>query len=103
MAPIFAVVGITPQIIDDERLRTMRSSLEAVELKLPLNYMHSTSDEVIMPLDIERFVTLIKPWQSWEFEEQVINDELFYSFVLCFFLVLAQPTIINVSTLSQFF
>ena len=72
MAPIFATVGITPQIIDDGRLGTMRNLLETVLFKIPLNYADCASEEIAMPLDIERIVTLLEPWQSWTFEEQVI-------------------------------
>ena len=72
MAPIFSTVGITPQIIDDGRLGTMRNLLETVLLKVPLNYTDCASEEITMPLDIERIVTLLEPWQSWTFEEQVI-------------------------------
>ena len=71
MAPIFSAIGITPQIIDDDRLRTMRGSIQAIELKGPLNYINCASQEFVMPLDIERLVRLLEPWQSWTFEEQV--------------------------------
>jgi len=75
MAPIFSTVGITPQIIDDGRLGTMRNLLETVLLKVPLNYTDCASEEITMPLDIERIVTLLEPWQSWTFEEQVDLQE----------------------------
>ena len=73
MAPIFAVIGITPQIIDDERLTELRSSLGSITLN-----GHSKKASLIltkhhMPLDIERLVGLLEPWQSWTFEEQVIS------------------------------
>lgn len=71
MAPIFSAIGITPQIIDDERLQVLRSSLESVSLNKPLQNANPTSDPLDAPLDIERLVELLEPWQSWTFEEQV--------------------------------
>lgn len=82
MAPVFAAIGITPQIIDDERLKTIRSSLEAIFLKGPLDYANCASiEEITMPLDIERIVTLLEPCQSWTFEEQVIITLLFSLYI----------------------
>ena len=77
MAPIFASIGITPQIIDDERLRAMRSCLESMQFNGPLNNTHQTSEKLRMPLDIERLVGILEPWQSWTFEEQVSSFYLF--------------------------
>ena len=71
MAPIFAAIGITPQIIDDERLRVLRSSLESVVLNWPLHKADPNSETINVPLDIERLIALLEPWQSWAFEEQV--------------------------------
>jgi hypothetical protein len=72
MAPIFsAAVGVAPQIIDDERLFQLRTSLEELELKVPLIRTYKTPKEVGEPVDIDRLVSLLEPWQSWAFEEQV--------------------------------
>lgn len=72
MAPIFSTeVGITPQIIDDARLLQLRRSLAEIELWLELGKKYSKTDEVEEPLDINHLISLIEPWQSWRFEEQV--------------------------------
>jgi hypothetical protein len=72
MAPIYAAaVGISPQIIDDDRLRQLRISLLEIELQVPLHRTYSSRDGVTVPLDIERLISLLEPWQSWVFEEQV--------------------------------
>ena len=72
MAPIYAAaVGISPQIVDDDRLRELRTSLEAVHLQLPLHRRaYKSPEEVEMPLDIERLVSILEAFQSWVFEEQ---------------------------------
>ena len=84
MAPIFAAIGITPQIIDDERLRAMRICLEMIQFNGPLNYAHQTSEELRIPLDIERLIGLLEPCQSWTFEEQVHSFCLFVREIYCF-------------------
>lgn len=72
MAPILAApVGIAPQQIDDERLRSLKSALLELEFRGPLDPTFSTPEQIVMPLDIERLVALLEPWQSWAFEEQV--------------------------------
>lgn len=72
MAPILtAAVGITPQIIDDDRLCQLRNDLFDLELKVPLGRSYSTSEEIKEPLDINRLVSIVKPWKTWVFEEQV--------------------------------
>ena len=72
MAPIYAAaVGINPQIIDDESLRQLRDSILSIELKAPLHRTFSTPEQVSEPLDIERLVVAVEPWQTWVFEEQV--------------------------------
>jgi len=72
MAPIFtAAVGITPQIIDDERLCKLRNDLFNVEMKIPLRRSYSSSEEILEPLDINRLISIVKPWKTWVFEEQV--------------------------------
>lgn len=72
MAPILsASVGITRLIVDDERLRTLRSSLEDMKIKGPLDLSFESSEEVTVPLDIEQLVSVVEPWTSWPFEEQV--------------------------------
>lgn len=72
MAPILAAsIGVTPQLVDDERLRSLKDSLLELEFKGPVDPSLSSPEEVSMPLDIERLVTLLAPWQSWPSEEQV--------------------------------
>jgi hypothetical protein len=72
MAPILSSsIGITQQVIDDEKLRNLRSSLEELKIKGPLNPEFDASDKMQVPLDIEHLVVLLEPWQSWTFEEQV--------------------------------
>jgi hypothetical protein len=72
MAPIYAAaVGISPQIIDDDRLRQLRKTLIEIELEVPLHRAYASPDEVELPIDIDRLVCLLEPWQSWVFEEQV--------------------------------
>lgn len=83
MAPIFAAIGIAPQIIDDDRLRSLRSSLESVVFNGPIHNKDSISDTLNMPLDIERLVELLEPWQSWTFEEQVSFTNLFVMKLSC--------------------
>ena len=101
MAPIFSAIGITPQIIDDDRLRTLRSSIEATELKGPLNYIYCASEELVMPLDIERLVRLLEPWQSWTFEEQV-NPTFCFKRLGDRFLVLYDLTLPSLFSRSTF-
>ncbi len=75
MAPILATsVGVSPQQIDDERLRRLKVSLLELELRGQVDSAFSSSEEISMPLDIERLVALLEPWQSWPFEEQVSSS-----------------------------
>ena len=72
MAPIYtAAIGVTPQIIDDERLSQLRNHLEELELRKPLRRNYKSPEEVEEPLDVDRLVSILEPWQSWVFEEQV--------------------------------
>lgn len=72
MAPILAAeIGITPQLIDDSRLLDLRSALASIEDRVELGKSYKSSDEVEVPLDIDHLLSLIEPWQSWTFEEQV--------------------------------
>jgi len=72
MAPIYAAaVGITPQIIDDPELETLRSNLEALEFEVAPHKDFSCPDDVDVPMDIEALISLIEPHQKWKFEEQV--------------------------------
>ena len=71
MAPIFASIGITPQIIDDERLRTLRKNLQSTSFKNILDNTNQIITTPMIELNIERLIRLIEPWQSWTFEEQV--------------------------------
>ena len=72
MAPIFtAATGVVPQIVDDERLLKLQSQLEGLELLVPLRRRYSTPEEVELPIDIGRLISLLEPWQRWTFEEQV--------------------------------
>lgn len=70
MAPIFPSIGVTPQIIDDERLRALKTGLESIIFNAS-SYAHLTSEPINVPLDIERLAELLEPCQSWVFEEQV--------------------------------
>jgi hypothetical protein len=81
MAPIFAAIGITPQIIDDERLSLLKSSLESITLSAVTN---KASGSLNAPLDIERLVGLLEPWQSWTFEEQVSFMNVFVRETSCY-------------------
>lgn len=72
MAPIYtAATGVIPQIVDDERLLELKSQLEKLELLVPLERRYATPEEVELPLDIDRLISLLEPWQRWTFEEQV--------------------------------
>ena len=71
MAPIFAAIGIIPQIIDDKRLGLLRINLESICLNERSGTDDRKPDSLNPPLDIERLVGLLQPWQSWTFEEQV--------------------------------
>ena len=72
MAPILsASIGVNPQILDDERLRSLRKSLEDLEMKNRSSSEIASSEDISVPLDIERLVALLEPYQSWNFEEQV--------------------------------
>eukprot|EP00535_Pseudo-nitzschia_heimii_P007678 CAMPEP_0197189792 /NCGR_PEP_ID=MMETSP1423-20130617/20397_1 /TAXON_ID=476441 /ORGANISM="Pseudo-nitzschia heimii, Strain UNC1101" /LENGTH=137 /DNA_ID=CAMNT_0042642007 /DNA_START=151 /DNA_END=561 /DNA_ORIENTATION=- len=75
MAPIFASIGITPQIIDDERLRRLRRNLESISFNKISDNTESEIESLKIPLDVERLVGLIEPWQLWTFEEQVDLQE----------------------------
>lgn len=76
MSPIVTrPIGITPQIIDDDRLIRLRISLEEIELTLTDRSSTSMSvgDEVpdLPLLEVEKFLSLLEPWQDWPFEELV--------------------------------
>jgi len=74
MAPILATaVGVSPQIIDDPRLRRLLAKLNAFEIKgLYQQVSYASSDHVKVPLDnMDELVTLLEPHQTWIFEEQV--------------------------------
>ena len=72
MAPIYSSeIGIIPQIIDDERLVRLRNDLSELKLETPLGTTYISPDEAQAPLDIEKLLVLVDPWQSWVFEEQV--------------------------------
>jgi len=72
MAPILAAeIGVPPRIVDDKRLQDLRSALAAIEDRVPPGKLYSSVDEVELPLDIDRLLSLIKPCQPWPFEEQV--------------------------------
>mmetsp|Transcript_3628 Transcript_3628/g.8298 ORF Transcript_3628/g.8298 Transcript_3628/m.8298 type:complete len:4344 (+) Transcript_3628:221-13252(+) len=76
MAPIFtAATGVIPQIVDDERLLQLQSELEGLDLLVPLRRRYSTPEEVELPLDIDRLISLLEPWQRWTFEEQIDLQE----------------------------
>jgi hypothetical protein len=77
MAPIHSTsVTVTRQVVDDEKLRMLRKSLEELKINVPLSRpdIESSEQALLMtrpPLDIEQLVALLKPWISWSFEEQV--------------------------------
>ena len=73
MAPILSTaVGITPQIIDDPRLQKLIEKLNEFEPKqLYARIQSEKSDDFTAPLDIAALVALIKPHETWSFEEQV--------------------------------
>ena len=80
MAPILVkAVGITPQIIDDENIRQLRTSLLELKTEIWPQRTFSSSDEVPIPEDIDRLVELLETVQRWIFEEQV---SLSYDLVL---------------------
>jgi hypothetical protein len=91
MAPIYAAaVGVTPQIIDDDRLAQLRDSLQTIEfLQVPTAGTGDTGGmksnispaQVQPPLDIARLVALLEPWQTWVFEEQVRKQCFVFVFV----------------------
>ena len=97
MAPIFATIGITPQIVDDERLIALRSSIGSVSLDGTFNESSQTSKTPRMPIDIERLVGLLEPWQSWAFEEQVRKPSLIFFFIL--FKKVSDPNVLSQSFL----
>jgi hypothetical protein len=75
MAPIHLTsVAVTRQVVDDEQLRTLRKSLEDLKLKCPLSPDVESLEQVSIPLDIEQLVSLLEPWMSWPFEEQVSRN-----------------------------
>lgn len=73
MAPILSTaVGVTPQIIDDPRLRKLIEVLNEFEPKQLCDRVKTNkANEVIAPLDIAALVAVIEPHQTWSFEEQV--------------------------------
>ena len=72
MAPILAAeIGTPPQTIDDKRLVDLRSALAAIEDRVEMGKSYSSPEEVEPPLDMNHLLSLIEPWQSWTFEEQV--------------------------------
>ncbi|CAB9503919.1 Probable E3 ubiquitin-protein ligase hulA [Seminavis robusta] len=71
MAPILSTaVGVTPQIIDDPRLRKLIETLNGFQPH-PQRNPPQTSDDVVAPLDVAELVAVVEPYQSWHFEEQV--------------------------------
>jgi hypothetical protein len=72
MAPIHSTsIFVTRQIVDDDQLRTLRKVLEDLKIKGPLTPDVECSNQLSIPLDIEHLVSLLEPWKSWPFEEQV--------------------------------
>jgi hypothetical protein len=72
MAPILAAaVGVTPQIIDDDKLRQLRTSLIELKTEIRPQRTYASSDEVPTPQDMDRLIALLGPVQRWVFEEQV--------------------------------
>ena len=74
MAPITATgVGMLPQIMDNEELRSFRDRLEALEATVPLAELQcSYQKDVEVPLEIDELVRLVEPYhKKWPFEEQV--------------------------------
>ena len=82
MAPIYAGdIGITPQIIDDEQLVTLRNAFattipfyQSILVDNPPTY--TSPEQVPEPLDIGKLVALVEPWQTWKFEEQVSKSSV---------------------------
>lgn len=82
MAPILSTnIGIFRQIIDDERLRQLREKIEGLKLKAPLVSAYKSAEEIVAPLDIEQLVSLVEPFGSWPFEEQVRKIEQIFGAV----------------------
>jgi hypothetical protein len=74
MAPILSTaIGVTPQIIDDPRLRQLLNRLDEFEPNKvsASSTKPQSAEEVIAPLDITKLVSLLEPYQTWIFEEQV--------------------------------
>ena len=72
LAPIHgAAVGVSPQAIEDDRLRNLRDALLAIEIKETFHQNFASPAEVIEPFDVSRLVSELDPWQTWVFEEQV--------------------------------
>jgi hypothetical protein len=72
MAPIHSSsVAVTRQVVDDEQLRMLQRSLENLKVKDLSSHYVESSEQVSIPLDIEQLVSLLEPWKSWPFEEQV--------------------------------
>lgn len=72
MAPILAAeIGIPHQIIDDTRLVELRSALASIEDRVKPGKKYASPEEVELPLDISHLLSVIEPWQTWTFEEQV--------------------------------
>jgi hypothetical protein len=76
MAPILSTaVGVTPQIIDDPRLRQLIETLNEFQPQMPLGRKQPvTPDDVTAPFDIAKLIAVIEPYQAWKFEEQVRHN-----------------------------
>ena len=74
MAPILAKAsGVIPQVIDDENLRTVLTSLNALQ-PVPDDAPVVSSDQPL-PSGILELCTILEPWhKEWRFEEQVCID-----------------------------
>ena len=82
MAPIHgAAVGVSPQAIEDDRLRNLRDALLAIEIRETFHQDFASPDEVVEPFDVSRLVSELDPWQTWVFEEQV-SPSIFLAIVL---------------------
>jgi hypothetical protein len=77
MAPITStVLGIIPQIIDDERLIELKRSIAALPFNSASNEekQPKAPEEVVQSLDIEALVALLSNHPKWNFEEQVCQS-----------------------------
>lgn len=71
MAPILSTaIGVTPQIVDDPKLAYLIETLNGFQT-LAERKPADDLDNVDTPVDVDKLVKILEPYETWPFEEQV--------------------------------